>query len=42
MIHSKRRGVNKFKAARGFRKEVHKTHPQNVKMRGWMRGGIRL
>lgn len=42
MIKSSRRPVSKHKSARRFRKDVHKTHPANMKMRGWMRGGVRL
>lgn len=42
MIHSNRHGVNKHRAAKSFKRHVSKTHPSNIKMRGWMRGGIRL
>lgn len=42
MIKSRRMGAHKGRHARRFRAEISKTHPKNVKQRGWMRGGIRL
>lgn len=41
MIHSRRAGVRKLKAARHFRREVGRTHPRNMAPRP-MRGGFRL
>lgn len=40
-MNTKRRFVNKQKSARGFRRDVRKTHPRNMWTRP-MRGGTRL
>jgi len=41
MRPSKRYGVNKRRSAGGFRRNVSRTHPVNVRA-SVMRGGIRL
>lgn len=40
-MNTRRKPVNKRAGARGFRHEVSKTHPRNVRARP-MRGGTRL